>query len=192
VIAGSDAESIPGGFVSGNFFGGLGVPPAAGRLIGEENDRKGAPPTVMLGYANWQRCFNGETGIIGKSILINNLRFTVEGVCAPDFFGVDPQISPAFFLPIHAIPLFASNSANEERSRFFDNQFYWIEMMARRRPGVGPEQAQAALRTHFRTFAAGTATKPKDWEVLPELTLEPGDGGLAPCAGNIPNRSMRR
>jgi predicted permease len=178
VIAGSDAESIPGGFVSGNFFSGLGVPPATGRLIGEENDRKGAPPTVTLGYAYWQRRFNGETGIIGKSILINNLPFTVEGVCAPDFFGVDPQISPAFFLPIHAIPLFASNPANEERSRFFDNQFYWIEMMARRRPGVGPEQALAALRTQFRTFAAGTATKPKDWEVLPELTLEPGDGGL--------------
>ena len=178
VIARGEAESTPGGFVSGNYFSGLGVPPAAGRLIGEEDDRSGAPSTVALAYAYWQRRFSGDAGIVGKSILINNLPFTVSGVCASGFFGVDPQTNPAFYLPIHAMPKMALNPATEERSRFLDDHFYWIEMMGRLRPGVSMEQAQAAVRTQFRTFAAATAATPKDAEVLPELSLEPGGAGL--------------
>ena len=178
LIARGEAESIPGGFVSGNYFGGLGVPPAAGRLIGAEDDRAGAPAVVVLSYAYWQRRFNGEAAVVGKSILINNLPFTVAGVCAAGFFGVDPQTSPAFYLPIHAMPVFATNPAEEERSRFFDNHFYWIEMMGRLRPGVSLGQAQAALRGQFSAFAASTADTPKDAEVVPLLTLEEGGAGL--------------
>ena len=178
VIAGGEAESIPGGFVSGNYFSGLGVPPAAGRLFGDDDDRAGAPATVVLAYAYWQRRFNGDPSVVGKSVLINDLPFTVAGVAAPGFFGVDPQTNPAFFLPIHAMPALAPNPADEERSRFFDDNFYWIEMMGRLRPGVSMEQAEAAMRAQFRAFAAGTAATPKDAEVLPELSLQEGGSGL--------------
>jgi predicted permease len=51
-------------------------------------------------------------------------------------------------------------------------------MMGRLRPGVGMEQAQAAMRARFQAFAAGTAATPKDAEVLPELSLEEGGSGL--------------
>ena len=63
VIARGEAESIQGGFVSGNYFSGLGVPPAAGRLISADDDRAGAPPTVVLAYAYWQRRFNGDPAV---------------------------------------------------------------------------------------------------------------------------------
>jgi macrolide transport system ATP-binding/permease protein len=178
VIVRGEAESIPGLFVSGNYFSGLGVPPAAGRLFGVDDDRTGAPPTVVLAYAYWQRRFNGDAEVVGKSILIDNLPFTVAGVCPAEFFGVDPQASPVFFLPIHAMPALAPNPAAEERSRFLDNHFYWTEMMGRLRPGVSMEQAQAALRAQFSAFAAGTAATPKDTAVLPELSLEAGGTGL--------------
>ena len=178
VITGGEAESIPGGFVSGNYFSGLGVPPAAGRLFGNADDRSGSPPVVVLAYAYWQRRFNGSPSVIGKSILLNNLPFTVVGVSAPGFFGVDPQTNPAFFLPIHAIPTLAAKPVEEERSRFLDDHFYWIEMMGRLLPGVGIEQAQAVMRSRFRAFAAGTAATPKDAEVLPELSLAEGASGL--------------
>ena len=178
VIVRGEAESIGGGFVSGNYFSGLGVPPAAGRLIADEDDRSGAPATVTLAYAYWQRRFNGDPAAVGKSILINNLPFTVTGVCAPGFFGVDPQNNPSFFLPIRTMPALALNPAREERSRFFDNHFYWIEMMGRLRPGVSLVQAEAALRVQFNAFAASTAESPKDAAVLPELALEEGGGGI--------------
>ena len=178
VITGGEAESVAGGFVSGNYFGGLGVPPAAGRLLDDGDDRAGAPAVVALSYAYWQRRFGGSADVAGKSILINNVPFTVVGVAAPGFFGVDPQTSPALFLPIHAMPALSPEPAAEERSRFFDQHFYWIEMMGRLRPGVGIEQAQAVMRTRFHAFAAGTAASPKDAEVLPELSLEEAGSGL--------------
>jgi len=178
VITGGEAESIPGGFVSGNYFSGLRVPPAAGRLFGDADDRSGSPPVVVLAYAYWQRRFDGSPSVIGKSILLNNLPFTVVGVSAPGFFGVDPQTNPAFFLPIHAIPTLAAKPVEEARSRFLDDHFYWIEMMGRLLPGVGIEQAQAVMRARFRAFAAGTAATPKDAEVLPELSLAEGASGL--------------
>jgi macrolide transport system ATP-binding/permease protein len=178
VIARGEAESIQGGFVSGDYFSGLGVPPAAGRLIATDDDRPGAPPTVALTYAYWKRRFNGDAGAVGKSILINNLPFTVAGVCAPGFFGVDPQTNPAFFLPIHAMALVVPNIAAEKTSRFVDNHFYWIEMMGRLQPGVSMARAESALHAQFGAFAANTAASPKDAEVLPELTLEAGGAGL--------------
>jgi predicted permease len=178
VIARDEAESIPGGFVSGNYFSGLQVPPATGRLLGPDDDRSGASPAVVLAWSYWQRRFNGDSEAVGKSILINNLPFRVAGVCAPEFFGLDPQVSPAFFLPIHAIPMLSMNPAAEERSRFFDNHFYWTEIMGRLQAGVTLGQAEAALRTHFGAFAAASAASPKDAEVLPEVTLEAGGAGL--------------
>ena len=178
VIAGGQAESIPGGYVSGNYFSGLGVPPAVGRLIDDADDRSGAPAAVVLSYAYWQRRFNGNPDIAGQSILIDNLPFTVTGVTAPGFFGVDPQVSPSFYIPIHSMPSLALNPADEERRRFLDNRFYWIEMMGRLQPGVTLEHAQSTIRARFHSFAAGTAPSPKDAEVLPELTLEAGGSGL--------------
>jgi macrolide transport system ATP-binding/permease protein len=178
VITGDEAETIQGGYVSGNYFGGLGVPPAAGRVLGDADDHTGAPPVVVLSYAYWQRRFNGNPSVIGQSILVNKLPFTVVGVSASGFFGVDPQTNPAFFLPIHAIPTLATRPTEEERARFLDDHFYWIEMMGRLRPGIGLEQAQAVMRARFRAFAVGTAATPKDAEVLPELSLAEGASGL--------------
>jgi predicted permease len=178
VTAGGEAESISGGFVSGNYFSGVGVAPAAGRLLVDDDDRPGAPATVVLTYAYWQRRFNGDPSAMGRSLRINGLPFTIAGVAAPGFFGLDPQNDPAVFLPIHQIPALSATPAAEERTRFLNKNFYWIEMMIRLRPGITLEQAQAALGAQFHTFAAGTAATPKEAEVLPELALEPGGAGL--------------
>ena len=178
VMARGEAESVSGGFVSGNYFSGLSVPPAAGRLIEPEDDRAGAPPVVVLSYGYWQRRFNGEAEVVGQSILISNLPFTVAGVSAPEFFGVDPGSNVSFFLPIHLMPLLSLNPEEEQRSRFLDSHFYWIEMMGRLQRGVTLAQAEAALRVEFTAFAAGTAASPKDAEVLPEVILEAGGAGL--------------
>ena len=179
VIARGEAESIPGVFVTGNYFSGLNVPPAAGRLIDPDDDRLGAPPAVVLAYAYWQRRFNGDPEVVGKPIQINNLPFTVAGVSAPGFFGVDPQTSPALFFPVHAMPLFVSpNPEAEVRSRFLDDHTYWIEMMGRLQPGVSLTRAEASVGTQFTAFAASTAASPKDAAVLPEVVVEAGGGGI--------------
>ncbi len=178
VIARGEAESVNGGFVSGNYFSGLGVPPAAGRLIADEDDTPGAAALCVLSYSYWQRRFATDPAVVGSSILLNNRPYTVIGVSAPGFFGVDPQDNPAFFLPIHAIPAFADNPETEGRRRFTDAHFYWFEMMARLRPGVTIQQAEAALRGQFSGYAAATTESPQERQLLPEVDLEDGRSGI--------------
>ncbi len=178
VIASNEAETLPGGFVSGDYFSGLGVPPSAGRLIAAEDDRTGAPAGVVLSYRYWQNRFHGDSAAIGQTIHINNAPFIILGVAARGFFGVDAQSNPSLFLPIHSMPALAADPASEEQSRFFDKNFWWIEMMGRLRPGVSLEQAQAGLYEQFRTFALCTAVSPKETTILPDLALEPGSTGL--------------
>ena len=90
-----EAELAKGEYVSGDFFRGLAVSPAAGRLIAPDDDRAGAPPVAVISLGYSQRRFGGAANAIGQPILINNVPFTVVGVAPPEFFGVDPADSPA-------------------------------------------------------------------------------------------------
>ena len=178
VIVDGQAETATGGYVSGNYFSGLGVPPAAGRLIDDTDDRAGGPATLVLSYSYWRGRFQADPNIAGRTVLVNNVPFTIAGVAAPGFFGVDPSTTPAFYMPIHALTTLAANRADEERRRFLDDHFYWIEMIGRLRPGVSVPQAQSAIGERFRSFAVSTAVQPKDAEVLPEFALYEAGSGL--------------
>jgi macrolide transport system ATP-binding/permease protein len=176
-VVGGQAEMLDAELVSGGFFAGLGVYPAAGRLIQEDDDRFGAPPVVVLSYAYWRARFAANPSAIGQSILINGAPFIIAGVSPPDFFGVDPGSAPELTIPLHAGPLL-SPKPDEYRKRFLDSQFYWVEMMGRLRPGVSLRQAQARLAGQFHEFAAGTAASAKEKIDLPALWLDEGASGL--------------
>jgi len=80
--------------VSGDYFRGLGIPPAAGRLLLPDDDRAGAPAVAVVSMAFSQERFGGAEKAAGQSILINNVPFTVVGVTPPEFFGVEPGSAP--------------------------------------------------------------------------------------------------
>ena len=82
VLVQGQADLANGQYVSGEYFSGLGVSPAAGRLIGPADDRAGAPAVVVLGFGYAQRRFGDVSRSPGQSILINNAQFTVAGVTA--------------------------------------------------------------------------------------------------------------
>ena len=94
LVSEDQAEIADGQLVSGGFYGGLGVSPAAGRLIVEEDDRSGAEPVAVISYRYWQRRFGANPAAIGQPILINNTPFTIVGVSAPEFFGMNPEVDP--------------------------------------------------------------------------------------------------
>ena len=77
-----EAELAKGEYVSGDFFRGLAVSPAAGRLILGDDDRAGAPPVAVISMGYSQRRFGGAAEAAGQPILINNVAFTVVGVDA--------------------------------------------------------------------------------------------------------------
>jgi macrolide transport system ATP-binding/permease protein len=178
LVARNQAEVARGLYVSGNFFSGLGIAPAAGRMIGEEDDRSGAAPVAVITYQYWQSRFAADPSVIGQSILINNIAFTIAGVGAPEFFGVDGSFAPTVFLPLHSMPIFSRKPEDEARRRFLDRNFYWVQMMGRLRPGVSLEQAQSVFGGLFHQYADSTAVTGKEKTTLPVLRVEGGAGGL--------------
>ena len=173
------AEVASGELVSGKYFGGLGVLPAAGRLIIPEDDHAGAAAVAVASYAFSQKQFGGVTDATGQSILINNLPFTVVGVTPPEFFGTDPAVSPDVYIPMHAnILLGAADPFGFRADDYLDANNYWVEVMARLRPGVSLAQAQAALEPQFGHWVAATATNDRERANLPVLKLREGSTGL--------------
>ena len=162
-------------YVTGEYFRGLGVSPAAGRLIDSDDDRVGAAPVAVISFAvSHQRC-GGPSNAIGQSILVDNVPFTVIGVVMPEFFGVDPAVVSDVYLPLHTNLLIDRGEA--ERG-YHDANFYWIELMGRLRPGVSMAQAQAALAPRFHRWIATTASTDGERAKLPRLVLNPGAAGL--------------
>jgi predicted permease len=169
------AASASAEYVTGEYFHGLEVSPAAGRLIDSEDDRPGAAPVAVISFATSQNRFGGPPNAIGQSILVDNVPFTVIGVAPPEFFGVDPEVAPDLYLPLHTNVLLGGAGAARMYS---DGNFYWIEMMGRLRPGVSMAQAQAALAPRFHQWVAATASTDGERAKLPALILNPGVEGL--------------
>jgi macrolide transport system ATP-binding/permease protein len=173
------ADLAAGWNVSGDYFRGLAVPPAAGRLIVPDDDRPGAPAVAVVSHGFSQRRFGGADDAVGRSILIDNLPFTVVGVTPPEFFGVDPAAAPDVYLPIHTNELLGAGKQFGFRPEdYLARNFYWIQVMGRLRPGVSLARAQAALAPAFRQWVAGTAANDRERANLPELIVEEGAGGL--------------
>src|SRR5262249_8839354 len=88
------AEVVWGELVSGNYFDVMGVKPMLGRgFLSEEDRTPNARPVVALSHSLWQRRFNSDQGVVGKTVYLNGLPFTVVGVMPESFLG------SMFFLP---------------------------------------------------------------------------------------------
>jgi ABC-type antimicrobial peptide transport system permease subunit len=177
VMVRAQAEQASGEFVSGDYFRGLEVSPAAGRLIIPDDDRVGAPAMVVLSYAFSRKRFGDAASAPGQSILINNIPFTVAGVAPPGFFGVDPGASPDFYVPLRTNVLLRLRGGPRDAEGYLEQNYYWLEMMARLRPGVSLTQAQAALGPVFHQWVASTAND-RERASLPELLIREGATGL--------------
>ena len=173
------AETLGGELVSGNYFRGLGVAPAAGRLIVADDDRVGAAPVVVMSFPFSVKYFGGPAGAVGKTLSLNSALFTVAGVAPPEFFGVDPSQTPDIYVPMRAnLLLGAGDPYGFRAEEYLDGNNYWMEAMARLKPGITLEQAQAQLAPRFHQWVAGTAKNDKERENLPEIVLREGRGGI--------------
>jgi predicted permease len=85
-LAGQDhPERVLGLRVSADFFRVLGVAPELGRNFTYGEDRIGSPRIVILGDSLWRRRYNGDPGLIGRSISVDGELYTVVGILAPGF-----------------------------------------------------------------------------------------------------------
>ncbi len=163
-------------FVSGNFFSGLGIAPATGRLIEKSDNHPGAAKIAVLSYGYWRTRFDADPKAIGQIVQINKIPFMVAGVAPPGFFGVRPGLVPQVYIPIAARP---SLTGDWQRGRMFiDPHFYWVHMMGRLRHGITLSQAQTEIAARFHEFVLASATKESERSDLPMLWLQEGGSGL--------------
>ncbi len=129
-------------YVTGDFFGLLGLKPALGRLILPSDDSvAGADPVVVLSYAYWQSRFNGDPGVIGKKASINGVPVTIIGVAPTGFHGLVSVMDFQGYIPLGMAATLKDVPKDFLAAR--DNA--GIGLIARLRTGVSLEQAQTAL-----------------------------------------------
>src|ERR1039458_6820993 len=132
--------------VSGNLFEVLGVSAAIGRAFTPEDDgAPGAHPVVMLSHDYWVRRFAGEPGVLNVKVAINGHPMIVIGIAPPGFRGVLSGENPDVFVTIAM-----KREVTPTWDGLTDRRTRWLNILARLKPGVSPEQAQAAIRTVYR------------------------------------------
>jgi macrolide transport system ATP-binding/permease protein len=134
-------ERLWGYEVSGNYFAMLGIQPALGRLLSEEDDQTpGAHPVVVISHKFWQRGFAGEPGVIGRDIIVNGRHYTIIGVAPQGFLGTEIVSASELWFPI------AMQAQLEVGSDWLTKRGSEVLFVqGRLRPGVSSAQAQAGL-----------------------------------------------
>ena len=128
-----EPERFDGRRVSANLFTLLGVQPQLGRAFRPEEDKPGSR-VVVLSYGFWQRRFGSDPRIIGQSLSLNGEGYTIVGVMPRSFQF--PTRRDQLWVPI----AFESKEAANRGS-------HYLEVVARIKPGVTLEQAQAEMNT---------------------------------------------
>ncbi|MCB1034149.1 MAG: ABC transporter permease [Acidobacteria bacterium] len=141
-----DTINGEGLFVSGGYFGLLGLRPTVGRLIRLEDDRvPGAHQVVVLSFDYWRDRFGTDPAVVGETLLVNGLPMTILGVAPRGFRGTTLGVDPKVFVPLSMrealLPLW--KGWNERNS-------YWVYLFGRLAPGATIAQAAAALNVPYQ------------------------------------------
>ena len=146
----NQSELVPGELVSGNYFDVLGVKPALGRLFVPGDDAsQNTNPVVVLSFNYWNAHFGGDPRVIDQVLYINGNPFTILGVTAPNFHSAIGGYTPKVFAPMMTKPLVTPgwNDLDNRRSAF-------LSLVARLKPGVSREKAEAAMTPLWRAIRA--------------------------------------
>ena len=108
LAAAGEREPVESAWVSGSFFEGLGVLAVVGRTLGERDDRRGGGadgPVAVISHRFWQREYDGARDVVGRSVSVSRVAFTIVGVVQPDFHGPEVGKATDLYLPIAAARL---------------------------------------------------------------------------------------
>ncbi len=162
--AGGPTEFVDALWASGRMFDVLGVPAILGRTFTTADDRRGGGPdgpVTVVSYRFWQRHFGGAADVVGRSITLDRVPFTIIGVTPPDFFG--PDVGRDFDV---AVPLGDEPLVRGKESALDQKGDPWLSIMARLKPGQTTASATEALRgiqPQIREATLPTDWRPRAW-----------------------------
>src|SRR5712664_1258349 len=142
------ATVINGQLVSGDFFHMMGLKAAAGRLFDAADDTPSAGPVAVLNYGYWQSAFGAARDVVGHTIELNNVPFTIIGVSEQRFTGITPGSDYDVWLPL------SDAQRITDPMRWQDKQgnasIWWLTIIGRLKPGTQLAQAQAGVSGLFQ------------------------------------------
>jgi len=148
-------EEIRSAMVSDGVLQTLGTAPAVGRWFSQTDQDPRGVRTAILGYGYWQRRFGGDQNVIGRNIQVNSLAYQIVGVMPRGFRLVDEDFDLL-------VPL-ALDRTNQKLAPF------WLNGIARLKPGVKLEQADADLArlipVWMDSWTNGPGTNPHYYEL---------------------------
>jgi predicted permease len=169
------SDPVDGAYVSGRLFDVLGVAAIRGRMINTTDDdapsvSRGADgPIAVISHRLWRQRFAGAGDVIGRTLTVQRVPFTVVGVMPPEFFGPDVGRMTDVVLPFAAEALIQG-----KESRLAAKGSAWLQIIVRLKPGQSLEQANAALRVRQAQIVESSTVSRQRSE---PLTLAPAATG---------------
>jgi len=144
LVSGGDPVRVNRINVSANFFPMLGVEPQLGRNFSPEEDRLGGPPLILLSDRLWRNRFHADPAIVGQAVTLDGKEQTIIGVMPPHFSFPDLEMEPDVYAPADLGP---------DTNLTVEQTVQMMKVIARLKPGVSMQQAQAELQAFFSARA---------------------------------------
>jgi len=167
---GGQIVSAGGYLVSGEYFSTLEVNPLIGRVLSPADDQTGVEPVAVLSFDYWQKHFASDPNVVGKTVGMNGVAFSIIGVTPPEFFGLQLGERPNFWIPLHSRERIEKTAQQD-----FGVHSAWLYVFARMKPGATPEQGRSEMEAMFHSTLAAAASKD---------SASPGGRGTAPPKGD--------
>ncbi|HEX8853001.1 MAG TPA: ABC transporter permease, partial [Pyrinomonadaceae bacterium] len=181
---GDEPELVRGEFVTAEYFRVLGVEPARGRTFVEEDEQTETPVAVISDNL-WRTRYGADPALVGRDISINGMAFKVVGIAPQRFVGTEVGLNREVWLPLamytqlNPPPPDAATGAEQQTDMLRRRDTHWLNVVARLKPGVTREQAEAALMTVAAQLNEAYRNRDRQ-EALRSVRLFPFSGGIDP------------
>jgi putative ABC transport system permease protein len=152
------SERVEGTVVSGNYFDVLGVKAELGRTFLPDEDKT---PVAVISHNLWQRRFNSDATVVGKSMVLNGVQFTIVGVAPHDFVGTEEAFPRQIWIPLMMQASVRPGPANIFNNRNVRN----LNVMARLKHGVTLRQAQAGMNVVASRLAQNYPESNREFQI---------------------------
>jgi macrolide transport system ATP-binding/permease protein len=171
------AASMPGAFVTGNYFTMFGVQPAAGRMLREDDDRAGAAAVAVMSHRAWSQQYARDPKVIGETFMVNGKPVTIVGVSAEPFFGDTIRPDPAaIWIPIGQEPAMRGAASVLDRA-----ESNWLYAIGRATGAPNTAALSARVTASLQQWlSAQTFITDRDRAQIPRqsVVVAPSSGGV--------------
>ncbi len=140
-----ETENLPAMMTTANYFDVLGIRPVLGRTFGPDEDINKAALVAVISHGLWTAKLGSDPNVVGKTLTLNSLPFTVIGVTPPGFKGTFSLAGPdRVWVPLGMRKQLTDGQLQQLLT---NRRFRWLSIVGRLKSGISIAQAQSAMKT---------------------------------------------